>query len=90
MKKDLKCYGYRSGCLCHMQHFKSISGFMISNIIPRHIMEGKDIVKSLGILYNFWNTYVIRYTYKCNLGRLNMSTYLTMLPMQFSILNKHN
>lgn len=47
---------------------------MTDNIIPGHI-------RFLGILYNFWNTYINNiYLCKYNLRRLNITFYLAMFP----------
>lgn len=60
---------------------------MITETVTDSIIPGD--IRFLGTLYNFWNIYIDNiFPYKYNLGRLNITTYLTMLPMSFNISNK--
>ena len=82
----------------YMHLFKMIIGIMTDKTISRYIVDSKDIVKFKKIvkflknfLYNFRHSCIHNiYTYRYNLGKLSISTYLTMLHIWFSFPNKPN
>lgn len=80
----------KSGCFCETyQHvLKIIIGIMTNTIISRTL---RALTKFLGTSYNFWSTYIITLTHTdITQGKLNITFYVTVFPMQFNISSKPN
>ena len=80
-----------------MHLFKMITQIMTDKTTSRYIVDSKDIVEFKCIVKFLKTFYIISdilasiaYTYRYNLGKLSISTYLTMLLICFSFPNKPN